>query len=131
MMEAGRELDVLIAEKVMQWTHRTVRNPVENYWQWSNAEGKDTALLPHFSTDMAAAWQVLEELRKKKWSIEISDNGAEAGWNCSIFSDRDSDGKIMETWQVIADEDAATVSLAICLAALKAVGVNVDELQKE
>ncbi len=81
MMQPGRELDALVAEKVMSW-------------EWVSAEGEDPAdlpclvgpgpadcfyprvaerypelptaggTLPAYSTDIAAAWTVVEKMRQ-------------------------------------------------------------------
>jgi hypothetical protein len=75
-MEPGRELDALVAEKVMGWT-----KVGENAWEAPNIKGYP--LLPRYSTDIATAWEVVEKIAQKwhdfnigrhhgKWSI---------GWN--------------------------------------------------
>lgn len=61
-------MDALVAEKVMGW------KPTESYWPsqsyrvkcWNTPQSNvplDMACLPHYSTDIAAAWQVVERLR--------------------------------------------------------------------
>jgi len=119
-MEAGRELDALIAEKVMGWE----ATADGLYW---DARQKRTRLVlgsaiakkreemgiengPGFvfapSTDIAAAWEVVE--KADLWSLygSIGDGPYRA---CIQFEDREG--------LMTAD----TAPLAICIAALKAV----------
>ena len=119
-MKAGRELDALIAEKVMGWE----ATADGLYW---DARQKRTRLVlgsaiakkreemgiengPGFvfapSTDIAAAWEVVE--KADLWSLygSIGDGPYRA---CIQFEDREG--------LMTAD----TAPLAICLAALKAV----------
>ena len=119
-MEAGRELDTLVAEKVMGWE----ATADGLYW---DARQKRTRLVlgsaiakkreemgiengPGFvfapSTDIAAAWEVVE--KADLWSLygSIGDGPYRA---CIQFEDREG--------LMTAD----TAPLAICLAALKAV----------
>lgn len=119
-MKAGRELDTLVAEKVMGWE----ATADGLYW---DARQKRTRLVlgsviakkreemgienrPGFvfapSTDIAAAWEVVE--KADLWSLygSIGDGPYRA---CIQFEDREG--------LMTAD----TAPLAICLAALKAV----------
>ena len=125
-MEAGRELDALIAEKVMGWE----ATADGLYW---DARQKRTRLVlgsaiakkreemgiengPGFvfapSTDIAAAWEVVE--KADLWSLygSIGDGPYRA---CIQFEDREG--------LMTAD----TAPLAICLAALKAKGVTGEQ----
>ena len=119
--DAGEELDSLIAEKVMGW-HKENR---PHDWGggdtadfWLTADGKTPypttrwGQVGYFqpSTDIAAAWQVVEKLRKE-WDVGFEE-WAE-GWCCTL------DNGIV--WG-----QGKTFSHAICLAALKAV----DDTQK-
>ena len=120
-MKAGRELDTLVAEKVMGWE----ATADGLYW---DARQKRTRLVlgsaiakkreemgiengPGFvfapSTDIAAAWEVVE--KADLWSLygSIGDGPYRA---CIQFEDREG--------LMTAD----TAPLAICLAALKAKG---------
>lgn len=64
-MEAGREMDALVAQKVArlkevrpaewrkgEWIYTYNETPFETHW----------APVPYYSTDIAAAWQVVEEI---------------------------------------------------------------------
>ena len=117
-MKAGRELDALIAEKVMGWkaTHKDERH------LWFN-EGKpspptrfcaeedfgDNPFWWSPSRSIADAWLVVEKLGKR---FDVS--------RCRAYQE-------IEAWFWEAsfhngpDAQAATVPLAICLAALKAI----------
>jgi hypothetical protein len=124
-MKAGRELDALVAEKVLglsvskmatsEYSYGFFYNPAraENTWQ----------RLPHYSTNLTAAWQVVEKMAEKGWRVCFSDNGnthAER-WDCRFFREPGTSSKD----RVIAICD--TAPLAICLAALRACGVEVGD----
>jgi len=133
-MMTNREIDVLVAEKVMGW-HK-------DYSWWANAEGDWMEKIeaeeyePGFnpSEDIASAWQVVEKLfrvHKMTFSITLKDgDGWEAelaGWVNGI-SDIDTWGHHDEGSEVSFRGESSrqeTAPLAICLAALKAVGAQV------
>ena len=122
-MKAGRELDALVAEKVMGW-HQSERQP----YIFHNDDGYPYVLdkeynlrCPHSkflpSTSIAAAWRVVEKFCDEKSAnfpqdVHVEWNGFH--WFCYL-----------NTEQMIATENDAitadTAPLAICLAALKAV----------
>ena len=143
-MEPGRELDALVAEKAMgyrrvdltpEWLGREVwcfypgDSPLMEY-SWDepsgnammHRNGKDESdgtadILPSYSTDIAAAFEIVEKLRDQHMELELSvvPKGApaypdDAQWLAG-FSD---DGPTNQEW-------GATAPHAICLAALKAV----------
>lgn len=120
-MEAGRELDALIAEKVMGWSYKPYYNG-GGEWVKDGRKvafgGFDGGSLPRYSTDIAAAWLVVEKMGN--WHgfdflVQMlqprGSNTYEAGWY-----EQDYDG-----FQPRATGDADTVPLAICLAALKTI----------
>lgn len=116
-MQAGREMDALVAEMVMgyQWQDgalqhddlpgggrchpRSVMNPP-----------------PPYSTSIEAAWQVVEKLQDIP-GYELLDIRLRRKHGVAIMTDAGSCMKCLVT--------ADTAPLAICLAALKAVGVEV------
>lgn len=104
---AGRELDAEVAEKVMGLD----RKP------WTDED--DVMHFPPtelFSTDISAAWQVVEKMRehtKQCVLVEASTNPEE--YLCTVG--RHYRGQWFKSHQSKAD----TAPLAICLAALKAV----------
>jgi len=111
-LEAGRELDALVAEKVMGWkklndTGLSWRSPDEGF---SN--------LPYFSTDISAAWQVVEKMRETRWiEVHSTIDGEWAAFYTPIGT-TDMNQAIHEYAK------ASTAPLAICRAALKAKGVE-------
>lgn len=116
-MTVGRELDAMIAEKVMGWTNDDYGWLDDNglIRGWAIAEGEPP--LPNFSTQIAAAWLVIEKmkhftLRRKgeSWTVEYRDCG------------NPMDHFVVD--DCCASVTADTAPLAICLAAIKAVGVD-------
>lgn len=132
-LQAGRELDALIAEKVMG-LRREVRlcgstesatiysqNP---WWQ----DGRQTLLDVHhhggprpYSTDIAAAWEVVEAMRA---GLKADDGHAEPGYDFELTFE---DG-VWECWFPHWAFDAGhahadTAPLAIVRAALTALEV--------
>jgi len=106
-----RQLDALIAEKVMGWTDFV---PKENSPQFDVTATPPKwdcmryQRVPDYSTSIAAAWEVVEKFPR----FEIV--GSENRW--AVLFDRESD------IDYVIDE---SVTKAICLAALKAKGVEV------
>lgn len=123
-MKPGRELDVLVSKKVMARIYESDFRPEEYLTE---------LLCPHYSTDIAAAWQVLEKI------CEIHKSRAE---NNSTGSDKQTYYPFTPTlvqneeglWGldfVYQDYDYypspefySTAPHAICLAALKLMGVK-------
>jgi hypothetical protein len=128
MLEPGRELDALVAENVMEF---------QRVWLPPDQEGEGAGEIlippgvqlkelesvlpkkggmhaagfaPAYSTRLEDAWKVVERMRSKKWDLTL--NGLMAGWEAEFgFSDERG---------VFSDK----ASHAICLAALKALGVS-------
>ena len=112
-MPAGREMDALIAEKVIGWRideltayspsgSSCARHPKGDWW------------LNYYSTNMDAAWEIVEKFVSKGYGVHVYRHG---DWN-------DKNGK--RYWQSYMDfrfpiVDADTAPLAICRAALLAV----------
>ncbi len=126
-MEAGRTLDALIAEKVMEWNlNRYVESmqpsllyPKAEFeagvddWEQVNSMIKvPKGLLPRYSTDIAAAWEVVEKLGLLNRYVLNNKAGV---WKVLEVCDYDfSDSDCMG--------EGLTAPHAICLAALKAIG---------
>lgn len=118
----NREIDALIAEKVMgyepseftHWPCGKARSPNQLYWR------KDGKLfmfdnLPHYSTDIAAAWQVVDKLRKI-YCFQLDSVGFKgAEWRCMIGWGDDPINAIGEHCEP---------QMAICLATLEAAGMD-------
>lgn len=131
-MKPSRELDALVAEKVMGWYYIDHPYP-ENLWvepgkrttffpphfKWSMEEEKKMPGIsngiscPDYSTDIQAAWQVVEKLKENKDHLtKITIGTILSSWLVAV--EVDDKGYFM------AHEHSAPH--AICLAALKAVG---------
>jgi hypothetical protein len=115
-IEAGRELDAMVAEKVMGLETGASG---DNAWILGDAlyviDDGHAAVLPHYSTDIAAAWLVVEKMRADGWHFELSDRDAvdeQPFWVEFATKEYERGG---QSWQAAAPH-------AICLAALKAVG---------
>jgi hypothetical protein len=123
-MKPGRELDALIAEKVMGYP-AFAKQVLEQLGAHLLGEGEhehclvcgrgiDGTLecLPYYSTDISAAWEVVEKAGLlKRFTLEQTDHGWEV-WDRNEVSGDD----------LIAG--GLSAPHAICLAALKAVGVD-------
>lgn len=144
-MTPGRELDALIAEKVMGWvrggkddhtrpfhTKRTIIEEdgdrwVEHYLDWeskgphdriSSPEGEiiylcgckdNPSTIPSYSTDIAAAWEVMEKLCQYMPKIRITENTGDFYYEAEIGHNN-------------YGSSTENPAHALCLAALKAVG---------
>lgn len=118
-MEAGRELDALVAEKIFGW----IRLPLT----LSNGEGSYRVVppnhvaepadpVPRFSTDAGAAWSVGEKLAERKITIVRGERVTDD--RRSIY-EADAYG---EGLKHIGHAEAESQALATCIAALRAVG---------
>lgn len=128
-MKAGRELDALVAEKVM--------GCIISFkgWRYGRCGCDDTKGPSHmwtpdhetyewpapYSTDIAAAWEVVEKMGNWHgfdfaiWKKEVGE------WRAGWFEDG------WEGLEGRADATAESAPHAICLAALKAVGALQEE----
>lgn len=86
-------------------------------------ERADTASAP-YSTDISAAWQVLEALRPV--DIDLIYYANQDAWQCNI-----GNGPLTRNYRMPQDEWQHTAPLAICLAALKAVGLESSKEQDQ
>jgi hypothetical protein len=101
-LPAGRDLDAEVAEKVMTHPHSQWRDPV-----------------PAYSTDIAAAWTVLDAMVWRVGTanvrLDMEDYGRGAGTS--------PDGAERAVWVTIGDSAAfGPAPEAICRAALWAIG---------
>jgi Phage ABA sandwich domain len=95
---AGREFDALIAEKVMGWPGDGL-SASPTYREQN---------MPHFSTDIAAAWQIIERARE----FDLWFNPDQRHWGCYLA---------FPSGFARVDADNPSAPLAICRAALAAV----------
>lgn len=136
-----RKLDSLVAEKVMGWTYIIKEDTGYSWWKIPESDplhddwdGHDDAQ-PHYSSDIAAAWEVRNKMAETHdvvvchWLF----NNEEGDNRCEITPRQTPDecskcGRCppsthFEVW-------AKTAELAICIAALRAVGVPENEIQE-
>jgi hypothetical protein len=109
-MVPGRELDALVAKKVMGWTFS---NLIKS-WYPPNLRPENNAYghkLRNYSTDIAAAWEVVEKMKDYKIYSDIH-----TASNCYMV---DGYSEIFE--DEIEHVECETAPHAICKAALLAV----------
>jgi len=112
---APREIDRLIAEQVMGWTNLSVAGTRFG----TTPEGKSHSIVPQYSTDLSAAWEVVEKLRQVGYQGGINWSDSEPEYECAFGS---SNVPPHERQSCRAE----TASLAICLAALQIVGIPIS-----
>ncbi len=117
-------MDALVARKVMGLDPLTVDGDMQVFtWRREFLMAGDRFVvtdngsesLPHYSTDIAAAWQVVEKMAEGGLRLSLDRFGGDPWW--AEFAD--------EGWEQGAQATSATAPMAICLAALKAKGVEV------
>ena len=108
---AGKEIDRLIAEKVMNWSSiEEDSTEGKRGYKWLKSDGVRGCYTPAFSTGIAEAWQIVEELTKKgrRFQLEVK------------FIQEDD--RSMEVVKAVFDGKFAGIAdsapLAICRAAL-------------
>lgn len=119
-MPTGRELDILMEEEVMgcapcdKWT--PVLYPEAGWIKNCQCEACYPAGEPaHYSTNIAVAWQAVEKtITGTTWECYLTHQFD--GWSC-LFAAPD---------KLDAHGVGASAPLAICRAALRAVGVSND-----
>ena len=135
-MQAGRELDAMIAEKVMEVKEKWLcydgvpiapclidldkYDPAEcthiekHGTNKGCKEYKKSFNVPRYSTDIKAAWEVVDKLKDNYGiNIEVRDYAV----SCEIH------GKF-KTFSASDVREHGSVPLVVCRAALKALGVN-------
>jgi hypothetical protein len=121
---AGRELDALIAGKIMGWLDvkkQSIANAfgqhvMDDYVGLPAAGAPQPVLVPRYSTMIQEAWKVADKLRGEvQFVAVISGTGPQGAqpWICKI----NREGSFME-------ERADSAPLAICLAALKGAALS-------
>lgn len=115
-MSAGREMDALVAEYVMGWKHVNVIGLTYGEFTIHPDNGVFIAHATQYrvivpwmpSTDIAAAWQVVEKMRTDGWSFA-----------CSCYHGEVSHASFCKkTAKSSRRSDCDPISLAICHAAL-------------
>lgn len=121
-MEPGRELDALVAEKVMGLEITKIANG----HMWFRDGVTLRSPIPHYSTDIAAAWLVVEKMSSDGWIHEITEHINDSQIKCAMFANRSGHYESYErSWDDEQWAVSGTAPHAICLAALKAVGIEV------
>lgn len=131
-LEQGRALDVLVAEKVMGWkvlkvpdhTHTKERAWFATEWHNKEVQGPGDRLLwtpdNHSygwfkfwqpSTDIVAAWEVVEKLNELGYDVEINSATDVCTVGVLWYDNRG--------WKYGNYTEARSVAHAICIAALK------------
>lgn len=116
LTKPSRELDALVAEKVMG-------EQVRGTWiiDGVRPDGIPNRQCPveHYSSDIAAAWEVVEKL-DGEWKLQGHEG---LGWEAGFDSSTGGMDAVIVSVEAMAD----TAPLAICVAALKAVGALITE----
>lgn len=116
-MQPGPELDAAVAERVMGWTLCKWGDPCQ-YGNWETSQGMPRHLLL-FSTDWAAAGQVVERLIAEGWDFKLAYyRGGGGAWLASFF--RDLTNPKHKRFKSVTKR-AKIAPHAICLAALAAM----------
>lgn len=133
MLNPGPELDALVAEKVMGWVHY---DSGKDDW-WTDHAGNKIEPISDWepSVDIVAAWDVIKQLGRLDFRIRISidfdgdcdEIVLEAG-DCNCPHQKPYDAFDGHGWTLIEHiaESVQKVPHAICLAALKAKGVEIE-----
>lgn len=108
-IEPGRELDALVAEKVMGFRVDQYKYVVDT--------GKITTTLPCYSENISAAWEVVEKITYPDGRLTAAFQLSRWSLYTAIFCFEKTGGG-----QFNFEGVAPTAPRAICLAALKAVG---------
>lgn len=139
-LDAGRELDALIAVRVMGIAPADVRvrgevdTPLVRVWNASPFWRQDgrhdrygltmNADAPPYSTDIAAAWKVVERLKEAGHEIHVTNSwpyNRGSRWMCEVCSGNEATPNTI--WH---SAKADTAPLAICRAALSAAPPSVE-----
>jgi hypothetical protein len=136
-MGAGRELDALVAERVMGWTgiHCMMGGgpygPMEGFTPHGDPTGHGIAnkSVPAYSTSISAAWEVVERFKTERADhghsetlfevVKVMDHWAARYYWVSYNSDMFlAAGVPRESTEEFARASGETAPLAICRAAL-------------
>lgn len=113
----ANERNALVAEAVMGkkiYTDQFFRGgTTKETVRHLGIEGDTMRHIQPYSWDISSAWQVIEKMRENGWEVDI-DSRANKRWFCRFMSDGPD-----------RDATADAAPEAICLAALRALGVNI------
>lgn len=128
-MKPGRELDALVAEKVMGWKWDVSPNTGRRVLEGPSSSGEKALLaiqnpnrhiggLPKYSTDIAPAWEVVEKIKSLTFYNGEQWCTREPWLSFGRHLSDEEDGFAINLWFVNPR--------TICLAALKAIDYNFD-----
>lgn len=104
-MLAGRELDALIAERMMGEKEKTICPECNSVWKFCNCPCLNPIFAP-YSTEISEAWKLVELPIFDGWVIGKNCNGKWQVWNL---------------YEHVEVSKGDTAPHAICLAALKGI----------
>lgn len=112
--ELGKELDAQIAERVMEWNREgsLFEYPVKHSWI-------SISDLPKFSTEIEAAFEVIERLHKEDLTFQLQQSPG-GNWRVTVYANTKN---AINDWysKELLRITGATAPLAICKAALEIV----------
>ena len=115
-MEAGREMDCIIAENVFGWKRgKYFDDAGQLVWITPSNQFYSAGSTPDYSTDMTAAWQVVEKLSKPHIFINLSKFGDKYVCDIENMEDYSNPEKQFNRWKI---DFCNSPALAICRAAL-------------
>lgn len=129
----NREIDALVAEKVMGYAKPENVNGEIGFTEHFIGTGTSRFhVLPHYSTEIAAAWKVVERLKEAGWVVEIRTWGASTPQGpktlATLWKEWTTQGYGRTRPQLMRGDSLQvpgdTAAHAICRAALKSVGVS-------
>lgn len=119
-LQPGRDLDAMVAEKVMGMVDNRPSGRSGEMWgimDWfAPGEPAWAPNFPTYSTSISAAWEVVEKMRGDGWYVRITDTKSPLGHRWMVSFDTE------EGLHPLYTAYSETVPHAICLAALRAVG---------
>jgi hypothetical protein len=123
----------LVAERVMGWKLEKHRG-WESWWEHDSIAKRKKYIAHDWkpARDMNQAWEVVRKMRERNYAVRIEANRFEGDPLVSIWANDDNTENRppcdFDAGDNRRPEEAAT---AICLAALRAVGVPEEEVNRE
>ena len=116
----SRKIDALVAEHVMGLTGYVLEptHRPQTFQGQLNGLVEYPPVLPAYSSCIKAAWEIVEKMRSQSTDIFVITQGMTVRCKIEKWDDKD----YVDEFQAIH----ATAPMAICLAALKAKGVEID-----
>jgi hypothetical protein len=115
---SNKEIDFLIAEKVLNWHLRPFFNSNSSGWYKEDGyySGKNENTFKP-STDIGSAWEIIKYLNENDYVVTIT---AATNTHTEVSIERTPSG--FEVGLVTAE----TAPMAICLGALQSAGINIE-----